>query len=61
MFLMFQLQEDLSRLAEIENAMAIFCMATYGEGDPTDNSQEFYDWLQAGDAELNGLNFAVRG
>jgi sulfite reductase alpha subunit-like flavoprotein len=34
-------------------------MATYGEGDPTDNAQEFYDWLQRGDAELNGLNYAV--
>ncbi|XP_064159149.1 NADPH--cytochrome P450 reductase-like isoform X1 [Anguilla rostrata] len=50
---------ELSRLAEIENSIAIFCVATYGEGDPTDNAQEFHDWLQEGDAELGGVNFTV--
>lgn len=35
-------------------------MATYGEGDPTDNAQEFYDWLQNGDMNLEGINYAVR-
>lgn len=34
-------------------------MATYGEGDPTDNAQDFYDWLQEADADLSGLRFAV--
>ncbi|XP_052801447.1 NADPH--cytochrome P450 reductase-like [Mya arenaria] len=53
--------EDLSRLTEIDNGLAIFCMATYGEGDPTDNAQEFYEWLQTGDVELNGVKFAVFG
>ncbi|KAL2096336.1 hypothetical protein ACEWY4_008484 [Coilia grayii] len=52
---------ELSRLSEIDNSLAIFCMATYGEGDPTDNAQDFYDWLQEGEADLDGLNFAVFG
>ena len=34
-------------------------MATYGEGDPTDNAQELYEMLQNGEMELQGLKFAV--
>lgn len=34
-------------------------MATYGEGDPTDNAMEFFDWLKNEDPNLEGLNFAV--
>uniref|UniRef100_A0A8C9Z4Y0 NADPH--cytochrome P450 reductase n=1 Tax=Sander lucioperca TaxID=283035 RepID=A0A8C9Z4Y0_SANLU len=51
---------ELARLSEIKNSLAIFCMATYGEGDPTDNAQDFYDWLQENDDEdLSGLNYTV--
>ncbi|KAJ8414511.1 hypothetical protein AAFF_G00037130 [Aldrovandia affinis] len=50
---------ELSRLTEIDNSIAIFCMATYGEGDPTDNAQDFYDWLQEGNVELEGVSFTV--
>lgn len=39
--------------------MAVFCMATYGEGDPTDNAQDFYDWLQETDIDLSGVKYAV--
>ncbi|XP_015928394.1 NADPH--cytochrome P450 reductase [Parasteatoda tepidariorum] len=53
--------EDLAKVPEIENSLAIFCMATYGEGDPTDNAQEYYQWLQSGEVDLSGLNFAVFG
>uniref|UniRef100_A0A673INK2 NADPH--hemoprotein reductase n=1 Tax=Sinocyclocheilus rhinocerous TaxID=307959 RepID=A0A673INK2_9TELE len=50
---------ELSRLTEIENSIAIFCLATYGEGDPTDNAQDFYDWLQEGDADFSGVKYTV--
>ncbi|XP_025089238.1 NADPH--cytochrome P450 reductase-like [Pomacea canaliculata] len=53
--------DELPQLKEISNNLVIFCMATYGEGDPTDNAQEFYEWLQGGSAELDGINFAVFG
>lgn len=46
-------------MKQIPNSLAVFCMATYGEGDPTDNAMEFYEWLQNGDADLTGLNYAV--
>lgn len=52
-------QEELVHLKTIPNSMAVFCLATYGEGDPTDNAMEFVDWLKNGDADLNGLNYAV--
>lgn len=44
----------------IPNSLAVFCLATYGEGDPTDNAMEFFEWLQNGDADLTGLNYSVR-
>ena len=43
---------------EIENSLVIFVVATYGEGDPTDNAIPFYEWLKE-DQELDGLNYAV--
>jgi sulfite reductase alpha subunit-like flavoprotein len=53
------LQEELTRLKEIENSIAVFCLATYGEGDPTDNAMDFFEWLMNGNADLSGLRFAV--
>ncbi|XP_049777434.1 NADPH--cytochrome P450 reductase [Schistocerca cancellata] len=53
--------EELTSLKDIPNSLAVFCMATYGEGDPTDNAMEFYEWLQNGDPDLSGLNYAVFG
>ncbi|XP_072557394.1 NADPH--cytochrome P450 reductase-like isoform X2 [Paramormyrops kingsleyae] len=50
---------ELPRLTEIDNSLAVFCMATYGEGDPTDNAQDFYDWLQQGEVDLSGVKYTV--
>lgn len=49
-------QEELSKLgSDIDGSLAIFCMATYGEGDPTDNAQELHDWLKSGEVDLSSL------
>nr|AUX13058.1 NADPH-cytochrome P450 reductase [Apolygus lucorum] len=53
--------EDLIQMKNIPNSLAVFCLATYGEGDPTDNAMDFYEWLQNGEADLTGLNYAVFG
>ncbi|KAG8122804.1 hypothetical protein E2320_018254 [Naja naja] len=52
---------DMTHLSEIDKSLAVFCMATYGEGDPTDNAQDFYDWLQDTDSKLSGIKYAVFG
>lgn len=51
--------EELLQLKTIPNSLAVFCLATYGEGDPTDNAMEFYEWIQTDDLNLSGLNYAV--
>lgn len=57
--LVFLLQEELLQMKTIEKSLAVFCLATYGEGDPTDNAMEFNDWLQNDDLNLSELNYAV--
>eukprot|EP01134_Creolimax_fragrantissima_P001060 CFRG1060T1 len=52
---------DLERLSEIKNSAAVFCLATYGEGDPTDNAIDFFQWLKEdGDGvSLEGVCYSV--
>ena len=53
--------DEILKLNEIPNAVAVFIMATYGEGDPTDNAVELYDWLKQSTVDLNQLAYAVFG
>ena len=58
--------EELENLknSELENKIILVCTATYGEGDPPDNFQEFYEWINESEREadmLNGCYFAVFG
>lgn len=42
----------------------VFCVATYGEGDPPDNASDFHDWLfddERKDTDVSDLKYAVFG
>lgn len=45
--------------SELDSHLLVLCMATYGEGDPTDNAQKFIEWIKTTDANLSKLKFAV--
>lgn len=34
-------------------------MATYGEGDPTDNAQQLYEFINTTDTDFKGVKYAV--
>ncbi|CAD6188617.1 unnamed protein product [Caenorhabditis auriculariae] len=53
--------DDLARLKDVPDALLVLCLATYGEGDPTDNAITLIDYLKGGDADLTGVRFAVFG
>ena len=47
-----------------DGIIAVFLMATHGEGEPTDNSVKFYSWLrndERANDELATLRFSVFG
>ena len=49
---------------DFQNKICVFLIATHGEGDPTDNSKEFYEWLLVNDETKNvlkNLKFTVFG
>lgn len=47
---------DWDKLALLgEGSLAVFCVATHGEGDPTDNAQDLHSWLEMASADLTGL------
>jgi NADPH-ferrihemoprotein reductase len=56
---------DLDRFdpATMAGSNAIFLVATYGEGDPTDNTKACYKWMKedANEGDLQGMHYAVFG
>jgi len=58
--------DNISKLKDLEEevggpCLAVFMMATYGEGDPTDNAMDFNEKLQNDSIEMDGLRYAVFG
>ncbi|KAI6235641.1 NADPH--cytochrome P450 reductase [Aphelenchoides besseyi] len=53
--------EDLPKITEIENPLLVLCVATYGEGDPTDNAQALFEFISNSDNDFTGLSYAVFG
>mmetsp|Transcript_45667 Transcript_45667/g.114911 ORF Transcript_45667/g.114911 Transcript_45667/m.114911 type:complete len:662 (-) Transcript_45667:433-2418(-) len=54
---------DTSKLCD--EKLVIFVVATYGEGEPTDNFRDFWEWLNSSDREdespLEDVNYVVFG
>eukprot|EP00124_Ichthyophonus_hoferi_P001833 Ihof_evm3s108 gene=Ihof_evmTU3s108 len=53
--------DDIAELANHSAIISIFCVATYGEGDPTDNAIDFHQWLSEEADTLEGMKYAVFG
>mmetsp|Transcript_12947 Transcript_12947/g.45516 ORF Transcript_12947/g.45516 Transcript_12947/m.45516 type:complete len:642 (-) Transcript_12947:599-2524(-) len=41
--------------------IALFLLATYGEGEPTDNAKTFYEWVKSEEARFPGVRYSVLG
>merc|ERR1719158_2231147 len=58
--------DELQRLGEVEEhlgapCLTVFMVATYGEGDPTDNAVELKEKLTSDGMDLSGIKYAVFG
>eukprot|EP01063_Lacrimia_lanifica_P015307 TRINITY_DN22103_c0_g1_i1.p1 TRINITY_DN22103_c0_g1~~TRINITY_DN22103_c0_g1_i1.p1 ORF type:complete len:692 (+),score=322.35 TRINITY_DN22103_c0_g1_i1:85-2076(+) len=58
---------DFEKETMSTQSMVVFIVSTYGEGEPTDTSKDFYDWVLSEDrigdpeADLAGVNYTVFG
>jgi NADPH-ferrihemoprotein reductase len=62
--LVIDLEKYNSEKLSEEKPLVMFLLATYGEGEPTDNAKEFYTWLLADSRPadlLKGLRYVVFG
>jgi len=56
--------EDFDEDTFASHKCVVLVLATYGDGDPTDNAIEFFKWLQDQNVDgepLSGMNFTVMG
>ncbi|PKI83517.1 NADPH--hemoprotein reductase [Malassezia vespertilionis] len=60
--------EEMEKLDQLpDDCVAVFVMATYGEGEPTDNAVQFMDFLQSSDVafsngdNLSNVNYVALG
>lgn len=58
--------QDLTKLKEVEGhlekkCLVVFCLATYGEGDATDNAKTFFNWLQSSRDDLSCVSYTIFG
>uniref|UniRef100_A0AC34F7F5 NADPH--cytochrome P450 reductase n=1 Tax=Panagrolaimus sp. ES5 TaxID=591445 RepID=A0AC34F7F5_9BILA len=53
--------DDFDRIIEIKDPLLILCVATYGEGEPTDNVHKIYTHLQKANVNFAKLRYAVFG
>uniref|UniRef100_A0A914P6A2 Flavodoxin-like domain-containing protein n=1 Tax=Panagrolaimus davidi TaxID=227884 RepID=A0A914P6A2_9BILA len=53
--------EEFERICLIHNPLLILCVATYGEGDPTDNAKQLYEHFENKEPDFKGLRYAVFG
>jgi len=53
--------ETLKELRDVDDHISVFLMATYGEGEPTDNALQFHEFIKNEETDLSGLNYAVFG
>lgn len=51
--------EDFGHISKVNDALVVLCMASYGEGEPTDNAQQFHEYVANTDIDLSGVRYAV--
>ena len=55
-------QYDFDNFEELSNEILVFFLtATYGEGEPTDDAVDFYEWLNNEADTLSNIRFSVFG